>query len=271
MQEPQWRTRLNKIIYESDTPAGRAFDKILIAAIVASVALVMLESVPSVRAQHGLLLRALEWSFTGLFTFEYFLRLIAGPRPLRYVFSFYGLVDLFSILPTYLSAFIPGAISFLALRVFRLLRIFRIFKLSSYLGEAEVLQRALRAGRPKIIVFLTAVGATVITMGTVMYLVEGEANGFTSIPTAVYWAIVTMTTVGFGDITPRTPLGQALASLLMVLGYGVIAVPTGIVTNELHRASGLPNTLPSICPGCGAGTHPFDAKFCRLCGHLLKI
>lgn len=266
--EPAWRARLNKIIYESDTPAGRAFDKILIAAILASVTLVMIESVPTMRAAHGPLLHRLEWGFTLLFTVEYFLRLIAGPRPLAYVFSFYGLVDLCSILPTYLSAFIPGAISFLAFRIFRLLRVFRIFKLSSFLGQAEELQRALFASRPKIIVFLTGVLATVVSMGTLMYLVEGEENGFTSIPTSVYWAIVTMTTVGFGDITPHTTLGQILASGLMVLGYGVIAVPTGIVTTELHRAY---NSLPpgAPCPGCGATGHGADAKFCRLCGSLL--
>lgn len=267
-QDSSFRNRLHQVIFEADTPAGKFFDIALTLCILISVLLVILESVAPLRLRFGEQMLAAEWCFTVLFTVEYGLRLIAVRRPLYYAFSFFGLVDLLAIVPTYLSVLLPGAQSLLVIRVFRLLRVFRIFKLAEYLGEARVLRTALRASLPKVIVFLVAVSATVVSMGTLMYLVEGEANGYTSIPVSIYWAIVTMTTVGFGDITPKTPLGQALASLLMIAGYGIIAVPTGIVTTELARAALLPPTTQA-CPNCSRQGHDADAKFCKYCGFAL--
>lgn len=264
----KFQLRLHEIIFESDTREGRVFDIALIWAILLSVTLVMLESVSEIRLQYGDLIYIGEWFFTVVFTVELVLRLVAVKRPLRYLFSFFGLVDLIAVIPTYLSLLIPGTQSLLVIRIFRLLRIFRIFKLATHLGEAEVLKTALRSSRPKITVFLVAVGATVITAGTSMYLIEGEKNGFSSIPKAIYWAIVTMTTVGFGDITPKTPIGQFLASCLMIAGYGIIAVPTGIVTTELARYSRT-RVSGQSCPACGQGGHDFDAKFCKHCGFKL--
>lgn len=266
--QSNFRLKLHEIIFESDTKAGKAFDLILIWAILLSLLLVMIESVASIRAEYGTALYIGEWCFTVLFSLEFLLRMIAVQRPLRYVWSFYGCVDLLAIVPTYLSLFIPGAQSLLVVRTFRLLRIFRILKLTVYLGEAEVLYTALRASRPKITVFLLAVFATVITMGALMYLVEGEENGFTSIPKGIYWAIVTMTTVGFGDLTPQTGFGQFLASCLMIFGYGILAVPTGIVTREMMRLPSHP-VSGQACPGCGFSSHDADAKYCKMCGtHL---
>ena len=263
-----WRRRLHEIIFESDTPEGKAFDIVLLWAILISVALVTLDSVAAVRREYGQELFYAEWFFTLLFTVEFLLRLVSVRKPLRYVFSFYGLVDLLAILPTYASMLIPGAQSLLVVRAFRLLRVFRIFKLGNHLEASHALYFALRASRPKITVFLVGVGAAVLTMGALMYLVEGEANGFTSIPTGIYWAIVTMTTVGFGDITPKTPLGQVLASGLMILGYGVIAVPTGIVTSEIVRAGGKQYTTQA-CPECSREGHDVDASHCKFCGSRL--
>jgi voltage-gated potassium channel len=262
------RAQLHEIIFEAHTPAGKAFDVGLLFVIVLSVVTVMMESVPHLREDYGPLLRAAEWGFTALFTLEYLLRLYSVRYPLRYVTSFFGLVDLLALLPTYLSILLPGAQSLLVVRVLRLLRIFRVLKLVSFLGEANVLLTALRASRPKITVFLGAVLSTVVIMGSVMYLVEGEENGFDSIPRGMYWAIVTMTTVGFGDITPKTFAGQFIASVLMIMGYGVLAVPTGIVSVELAAASR--HTLnPQACPGCGTEGHDTDAVFCKLCGTRL--
>jgi len=232
-----FRARLETIIFESDTPMGKLFDIVLLWTIVLSILLVSLESVRDIRAQYGPLLRLLEWGFTGLFTLEYLARLYAAKRPLGYAFSFYGVVDLLAITPSYLSLFVAGSQYLLAIRALRLLRVFRILKLSRYLGEASVLTDALRAGRFKITVFLFTVLTIVVIVGSVMHLVEGGQNGFTSIPTSIYWAIVTLTTVGYGDIAPRTPLGKFISSALMIVGYGVIAVPTGIVTAELTRAA----------------------------------
>lgn len=266
----KFRLRLHEIIFETDTKAGRAFDVALIWSIGLSVLLVMLESVPSIRAEWGHELYAGEWFFTILFTIEFLVRLYAVQRPLKYTFSFYGMVDLLAIIPTYLSLFLPGAQSLLVVRTFRLLRIFRILKLSAHLGQAQILADALRASRPKITVFLVAVGGVVVTMGAIMYLIEGEANGFTSIPTSIYWAIVTMTTVGFGDITPKTPLGQFLASALMIVGYGVIAIPTGIITTELARSNSLNlGVSGQACPNCGYVGHDIDALHCKRCGAKL--
>lgn len=266
---PGWRDRLYEIIFEAETPAGKAFDVALIWSILISVGLVMLESVASINAQYGRSLYLAEWGFTLLFTIEYLLRILSVRKPRRYIFSFFGIIDFFAILPTYLSLFIPGVQSLLIVRVFRLLRVFRVFKLGTYLGEAQMLSAALRASRAKIAVFLLAVGATVISMGAIMYVVEGPKSGFNSIPLAIYWAIVTMTTVGFGDITPQTPFGQFLASCLMIAGYGIIAVPTGIVTTELAKASRLSETSPQACPNCTAKGHDWDAKYCKYCSARL--
>lgn len=264
----EFRTRLHEIIFESNTPDGKTFDIGLLLAVLSSVVVVMLESVPHIRAEHGPVLRGVEWGFTALFTAEYLLRLYSVRKPLRYATSFYGLVDLLAILPTYLSVLFPGAQALLVVRVLRLLRIFRVLKLVSFLGEAHVLLGALRASRRKITVFLGGVLSTVVIMGALMYLVEGEESGFDSIPRGMYWAIVTMTTVGFGDITPRTVVGQFISSVLMILGYGILAVPTGIVSAELVAATR--HALnPEACPGCGIEGHDTDAVFCKRCGTKL--
>ncbi|RKH48218.1 ion transporter [Corallococcus sp. AB049A] len=265
-----FRARLHTIIFEADTPAGKAFDVALLWAIVFSVAAVMLESVAQVRTGYGPWLHAAEWVFTVLFALEYVLRLIAVRQPLHYARSFFGIVDLMALLPSFLSVLIPGAQTLLVIRVLRLLRVFRILKLGHLLGQAEVLLTALRASRPKIIVFLGTVLSIDVIMGAVMYMVEGEEHGFDSIPRSMYWAIVTMTTVGFGDITPKTVTGQFLASILMVMGYGIIAVPTGIVSVELANATRQPvNT--QACPGCGAQGHDGDARYCKVCGTALDF
>jgi voltage-gated potassium channel len=262
------RVRLHEIIFEADTPAGKRFDVALLWAILLSLATVMLESVSSIKAQYGDLLRGLEWFFTGLFTVEYALRIFCVARPARYMTSFFGLVDLLSILPTYLSFFIAGTQSLLVIRALRLLRVFRVLKLTQYVGEAQVLTAALRASRPKITVFMGVVMTSVIIVGTAMYLIEGEKSGFDSIPRAMYWAIVTMTTVGYGDIAPQTVAGQTLAALLMILGYAIIAIPTGIVSSELMRKpSGKVST--QACRVCGAEGHDHDASHCKYCGGAL--
>jgi voltage-gated potassium channel len=265
----RFRHRLHEIIFEADTRAGRIFDVSLIWLVLTSVALVMLDSVSWIHDRYPRELFLAEWAFTVLFTIEYILRLIAVQKPLRYVFSFFGLIDLIAIVPTYMSVLLPGAQSLLVIRTFRLLRVFRIFKLGQYLGEAQMLYGALRASRAKISVFLLTVAAVVVTMGALMYIVEGADSGFTSIPMGMYWAVVTMTTVGYGDIVPRTTLGQTLASGLMILGYGIIAVPTGIVTTELARASRLTHISGQACPSCGIEAHDADAEFCKRCGSKL--
>jgi voltage-gated potassium channel len=262
-----WRHRLYVIIFEADTPAGKAFDVALILAILASVAVVMLESVAGFRAEHQALLRDAEWTFTILFTVEYVLRLVCVPRPLRYARSFFGIVDLLAILPTYASALIPGAQYLLVVRLLRILRIFRVLKLAHHIKEAETLSRALYASRRKITVFLFAVFTLVVILGSFMYLIEGEENGFTSIPRSVYWAIITLTTVGYGNVTPQTPGGQLLAAVIMIMGYGIIAVPTGIVTVELATAA---RTSRKGCPRCNAAGHDRGAKYCKECGESLE-
>jgi voltage-gated potassium channel len=264
-----FRHRLHEIIFEADTPAGKLFDVILLWAIILSVATVLLESVPPLRERYGEALRAIEWFFTALFTVEYVLRLVSVLKPLRYARSFFGLVDLLALLPTYLSLLLPGAQSLLVVRVLRLLRVFRVLKLASFLGQAEILLTALRNSREKITVFLCGVLSTVVIMGAVMYLVEGEQNGFDSIPRGMYWAVVTMTTVGFGDITPKTVIGQFFASLLMIAGYGILAVPTGIVSVELAAAARKAHVDTQACPGCGTYGHDADAKHCKYCGTAL--
>jgi voltage-gated potassium channel len=264
-----WRNSLYEIIFEADTPAGKAFDVALLWAIVCSIMVVMLESVSSIQARFGPVLRTLEWFFTIIFTTEYIARLIAVRSPQRYAFSFLGIIDFIAVVPTYLSIIFVGSQYLLVIRTIRLLRIFRIFKLGRYLGEAQVLVEALRASRPKIIVFLLTVLSIVIITGTLMYLIEGPENGFTSIPISIYWSIVTLTTVGYGDIAPKTVLGQALASFIMITGYGIIAVPTGIVTSELTKISYKENTSTQTCPNCLAQDHDAEAAYCKHCGTRL--
>jgi len=262
------RDRVAEIVFGHETPAGKAFDVALILAIAASVFVVMLETVSSLHEELGPLLRLAEWFFTILFTVEYAVRLWCTPEPLRYARSFFGVVDLASILPTYLSLVLPGAQTLLVVRALRLLRIFRVLKLAEYTSQATSLWGALARSRQKITVFLAVVLTLVLLLGSLMYLVEGPSNGFTSIPRAVYWAVVTLTTVGYGDITPHTVAGQLLASMVMILGYGIIAVPTGIVTVEMGRGDG--TVAPGRpCPRCALPGHDADARYCKRCGDLL--
>lgn len=270
-QKPEggtWRARWHEVIFEADTPAGKRFDIALLILILLSVLSVSLESVRSLREQYGTALLAIEWTLTFVFTLEYVVRLVTVRRPLSYALSFYGIVDLLAILPTYLSFLFPGSHSLLIIRALRLLRVFRILKLSHFVGEARLLSAAMRASARKIVVFMGVVMTIMLIAGALMYLVEGEENGFTSIPVAVYWAVVTMTTVGFGDIVPHTVLGRCLASVLMVLGYAIIAVPTGIVSVELGAAARAANNTQA-CPTCGASDHDNDAKHCKYCGAKL--
>jgi voltage-gated potassium channel len=264
-----WQLRLHEIIFEADTPAGRRFDILLIFAIFMSIITVMLDSVAGIRAQYGGILYIIEWFFTILFSVEYLLRIMSLGNPARYARSFYGLVDLISVLPTYLSLLVPGSQYLMTFRVLRLLRIFRILKLAQYLNETEVLLKALRASSRKISVFLVAVMTMVLIFGSLLYLIEGDEGGFTSIGISCYWAITTLTTVGYGDISPQSPLGRAVASIIMIMGYGVIAVPTGIVTAELVAPiTGKVST--QACPECGAEKHSYDARHCKYCGAKLS-
>jgi voltage-gated potassium channel len=275
------RARLYDIIFESDTDAGRRFDIALVGAILLSILVVVLDSVPSISARYDGVMNALEWGFTLLFTFEYLVRLWCVRRPLRYATSFYGIIDVLSVLPTYFSLLVPGSALLLDIRILRLLRVFRIFKLTLYVEEFTRLGEALLASRRKILVFLSAVLMAVLVLGTVMYVVEGPRNGYTSIPVSMYWAIVTMTTVGYGDITPHTNLGKLIASFMMLLGWGVLAVPTGIVTAEMttqgmarralervaRRAQG--RAAARACSACGSRGHEPEARFCKDCGAAL--
>lgn len=265
---PNWRQRLQVVIFEADTPAGKAFDVALIVCIALSILAVTLESVAGIRARHGRLLLTIEWIFTLLFTVEYVLRLAVVTRPLRYARSFFGAVDLLAILPTWIGLVFPGAHALLTIRSLRLLRVFRVLKLGAYLGEARQISQALRASRRKISVFLFTVVTVVVILGTLLYVIEGPKHGFSDIPTSVYWAIVTLTTVGYGDLSPATPLGKALASVVMILGYGIIAVPTGIVTVEMNRVAGKPVSTQA-CPACSAEGHDADARHCKHCGAAL--
>lgn len=268
-EDPPWRGKVYEVIFLHDTPAGKTFDVALIAAIVISVAVVMVDSVESISASYGTAFRAAEWVFTILFSVEYLLRLFSVRKASKYAFSFFGVVDLLAVLPTYLSLLIPGGQYLIVIRILRVLRVFRVLKLAQYVGEARTLGAALRASRYKITVFLFTVLTIVVVVGSMMFLLEGPEAGFTSIPRGVYWAIVTLTTVGYGDIHPITPIGQFLASLVMIMGYGIIAVPTGIVTVELaHQARrGFP---PAVCPSCGANDHEGDARHCKGCGARLE-
>ena len=267
----RWREATWQVIFGHDTPAGLAFDLTLLVAILASVLVVMLETVEEVDARYHSVLFALEVGFTILFTIEYALRLAAVRRPSAYALSFYGVVDLLAILPTYLSLFVFGTQALTIVRAIRLLRVFRVLKLGNYLDESQVITRSLRASQRKISVFLFAILMIVMIIGAVMYLVEGETNpGFNSIPLAVYWAIVTLTTVGFGDITPQTSLGQFLSAIIMILGYAIIAVPTGIVSAEMVADQNRTHTSTQACRFCGEEDHAYDAVFCKSCGNRLN-
>ncbi len=263
------RRRVFEIVFRSDTGSGRAFDVVLIVLILASVLVVMLESVESLSARHGKLFWWLEWCFTIAFTVEYFARLWCVHRPVRYARSFFGVIDLLAILPTYLELVITGGASVLVIRLLRILRLFRILKLSHYVSASSLLIRAMRQSVSKVVVFLFAVMSFVVIFGALLHLIEGKEAGFTSIPQSVYWAVVTLTTVGYGDIVPQTPLGKSVATLVMICGYGIIAVPTGIYASELRGAM-LERRQSVKCPECSVTGHEDDAAYCRKCGARLK-
>lgn len=276
-KKQSWRSKLHDIIYEADTPAGKLFDVILLITIIASIILVMLESIKSFDENYHRFLNVAEWIITILFSIEYIARVVTVKKPFKYIFSFYGIIDLLSTIPKYISVLFGGIHALAALRALRLLRVFRILKLARYLGASNLLVSALKSSRAKISVFLFAVLILCIIFGTLMYLIEGEESGFTSIPVSVYWCIVTLTTVGFGDIAPITPLGQFIAAFIMILGYGIIAVPTGIVSAE-YTAQGKtgtknPVTNPQLnsksCENCLTEGHKDDAEFCYTCGEKL--
>ena len=267
------RRRLHEIIFESDTRAGRAFDTVVIAAILVSVAVVMADSVRAWNLRWRSAFEIAEWLFTALFTLEYVARLVSVQHPWRYARSFFGVVDLLAVLPTYLALFLPELHALIDVRILRLLRIFRIFKLTGYIAEYQVMGEALVASRRKILVFLAAVLMVALILGTVLYVVEGPQHGFVDIPTSVYWAITTITTVGFGDITPKTDLGRFISSVMMLIGWGTLAVPTGIVTAEMtarryQRGASVPGVLR--CAACGHAEHSPRARFCELCGAALE-
>ena len=268
-QNNTWRSQLHEVIFESNTPAGKTFDICLLISIFTSIAVVMLDSISSFHIRYERIFFMLEWGFTILFSIEYLLRLICIKKPMRYVFSFLGLVDLLAILPMYLSIFLVGAQSLLVFRALRLLRIFRIFKLTHFLSEMSFLREAIKSGAKKISIFMLVVLAIVIILGSIMYIVESDENGFTSIPESIYWAIVTITTVGYGDIAPVTPAGKFIASVIMLMGYSIIAVPTGIITTEIALMSRAEKNGTESCPGCGKEGHDSNAVFCKYCGERL--
>ncbi len=265
-----WRESIHTIIFGSETKLGKTFDVILILCIIFSVWVVMLSTVTKIQLQYSEILFYLEWFFTLIFTLEYILRLLSVRRPWRYVFSFFGLVDFLSIIPTYLGFLFPSIKYMLVLRILRLLRVFRILKLSAYVGEADLLMKALARSWRKIMVFLYTILTLVIIFGALMYVVEGNTAGFTSIPKSVYWAIVTLTTVGYGDIAPQTPLGQGIAACIMIMGYGIIAVPTGIYSAEMINTSRQKKLTNNACADCGETGHEYDADYCKYCGHILE-
>lgn len=261
------RIRLHEVIFEADTPAGKAFDVTLLIMIVLSVIAVLLDSVKPIHNRFGDLLLVAEWLFTILFTIEYFLRIYTTNRPSKYIFSFYGIIDLLAIIPTYLSLMFSGTQFLLVIRMLRLLRVFRVLKLARYIGASKTLGVALRNSRHKIVVFLEVVLTMVVISGSLMYLIEGEENGFTSIPRSIYWAIVTITTVGYGDIAPQTVIGQTLASIIMIIGYAIIAVPTGIISVEMSKVA---ETNTQECQLCHCNDHDDNALYCKKCGEPLK-
>lgn len=264
------RKRLHEVIFEADTPTGRMFDIILLIAIALSVIIVMLDSVESLNAKYGRFFYAVEWALTILFTIEYVLRIYTTKRPVTYIFSFYGIIDFLAIVPTYLSLFLFGTQYLIIIRILRLLRVFRVLKLVRYVGAADSLKLAIHNSRGKIIVFVEVVLVLVVVVGSLMYIIEGPENGFTSIPKGIYWAIVTITTVGYGDVAPNTVMGQTLASILMITGYAIIAVPTGIITTEMGRIKNVQTRVNTqVCRNCNHGTHDDDASFCKKCGETL--
>jgi voltage-gated potassium channel len=264
------REKLHSIIFESNTKAGKAFDVGLLIIIVASILVVMLDSIASLHLLYGRFFLTLEWIFTTLFTIEYILRILTMEKPLKYALSFMGLIDLLAILPSFLSLVVAGTQSLMVLRALRLLRIFRIFKLTHFLGEIRFLRYAIRASLNKITIFMLVVFTVVIILGSMMYLIEHGQNGFNSIPDSIYWSIVTITTVGYGDISPVTPLGKFFASVIMFIGYAIIAVPTGIVTSEMTAAMRRKQEQHETCPACGREGHDVDASYCKHCGHALQ-
>lgn len=268
MERKKWKKDLWEIIFESHTPAGKIFDIVLLVIIFFSVILVALESVPEISQKYGPTLKILEWVITIIFSIEYILRIFISRFPRKYIFSFYGIIDLLSVIPTYLSLFFTGAQGLIVIRAIRLLRVFRILKLTRYTNEGSIIIQALKASRVKISVFLFAIMMIIIVIGTLMYLIEGAASGFTSIPAGIYWAVVTLTTVGYGDITPLTSFGKFISALVMIMGYAIIAVPTGIVTTELTQ-SYRKRRSRLVCENCGNDDHDEDAGFCKKCGNKI--
>ncbi|PMH40609.1 ion transporter [Vibrio sp. 10N.286.49.B3] len=268
MTEDSLKHRLYIIIFGTHTKAGRIFDIALIISILASLIVLTLDSIPSVKAEWQSLLTYLEYGFTLLFTIEYLARLYCSPRPTSYVKSFYGIVDLLAILPTYLAFFFPAASYMGIIRALRVMRIFRVLKLVRYLQDSNLLLRSLLSSRRKIFIFFINVGVLVLLFGSLVFVIEGPDNGFTSIPQSIYWAIVTITTVGYGDLTPQTPLGQGIAALTMLLGYSILAVPTGIITSELNQQMTMHKQLVK-CPNCSKAGHESDALYCKFCGSEL--
>ena len=268
-QQQNWKERLHEIIFETNTREGKLFDIVLLIAIFLSTMVVMLDSIAELHEQYGRLFLSLEWGFTILFSIEYVLRLICIQSPWRYIRSFTGIIDLLAILPTYFSVFFAGSQSLMVLRVLRLFRVFRIFKLGHFLAEIRFLGSALHSSFKKITIFLVTVLMLVVILGAIMYLVENGENGFHSIPESIYWAIVTITTVGYGDIAPVTPMGKFAASLIMLLGYGIIAVPTGIITTEMALKLKNKKESHEACPSCGKEGHDADARHCKYCGEKL--
>ena len=262
------RERLHTVIFQTDTPAGRRFDQTLLVVILLSLLVTIIDSIQSIHRDYATFLAWIEWGFTLVFAVEYLLRLYCSPRPLKYAFSFYGLVDLLAIVPGVLAIYYSDAQYLLIVRIIRMLRIFRVLKLGTYLRQAHYLLAALQGSKQKIIVFLVSVSTLVTVFGTLMYVIEGPQNGFTSIPKGIYWAIVTLTTVGFGDIVPKTPVGQKVSSVEMIIGYSIIAVPTGIFTAELANAM-RGEQLKHDCPVCAKKHHEHGAAFCSRCGNAL--
>lgn len=268
-QQTSWKEQLHEIIYEADTKAGKLFDVVLLIAILVSISLVMLESVDSIDAKYHNALTICEWVITILFTIEYLLRILSIKKPTSYIFSFYGIIDLLSMLPKYISLFIVGSHHLVALRALRLLRIFRILKLVRYISASNKLVKALKESKDSVAVFLFFVSIICIILGTIMYLIEGAENGFTSIPRSVYWAVVTLTTVGYGDIAPQSALGQFIASIIMILGYAIIAISTGIFASKLSKEKSI-DTNTQVCPHCNETQHKDKAIYCHFCGHKLN-
>lgn len=269
MQQKKWQRKLHDVIFEANTKEGKLFDVLLLVFIVLSIVTVMLDSVETLHLKYGKIFLSLEWIFTISFSLEYILRIISLQKPLKYIFSFLGIVDFLAIIPMYISMLFFGVQSLLVLRALRLLRIFRIFKLSHFVSEMSFLGIALKRSLKKISIFMLVVLTLVIILGSIMYLVEPDSNGFNNIPNSIYWAIVTITTVGYGDMAPVTAAGKFLSSFIMLLGYGIIAVPTGIITSEMAVTLRAKNVSSESCPACGREGHDKDAKFCKYCGSNL--